>query len=68
MWAMNELAYLVIALLLSGVASTFVIVRQRQPNSVEAGVQQFSRGLEALEANHQAGPSSYRRRATATRK
>lgn len=52
---MSELAYLGVALL-SSVAGSLVFLRhQRRPESLESGVQQFSRGMSALASTHAAG-------------
>lgn len=46
---MSELAYLFLAILLSVAGSAFLWVRHGRPQTLEGGVNQFSRGLEALE-------------------
>lgn len=45
---MSELAYLGMALVVSVVASLVFLRSQRRPQSLESGVQQFSRGINAL--------------------
>lgn len=45
---MSNLIYLVIAVVLSLVGSLILWMRTRQPKSVEAGIEQFSKGLKAL--------------------
>ncbi len=55
MAAMNELAYLGVAVIISVAGSVVVWFRQRQPRSLESGVAQFSRGLAALAAKDTQG-------------
>ena len=45
---MSNLIYLVIAIMLSLVGSLILWYRTRQPRSMEAGMEQFSKGLRAL--------------------
>jgi hypothetical protein len=45
---MSNLIYLVIAAGLSVLGSLVLWLRHRQPRSMEAGMQQFARGLRAL--------------------
>lgn len=45
---MSNLIYLVIAIVLSLAGSFVLWLRTRQPKSVEAGIEQFSKGLRAL--------------------
>jgi sensor domain CHASE-containing protein len=44
----SNLIYLVIAIVLSLVGSLILWLRNRQPKSMDAGIKQFSKGLEAL--------------------
>lgn len=45
---MSNLIYLAIAIVLSLVGSLILWYRTRQPRSMEAGIEQFSKGLKAL--------------------
>jgi hypothetical protein len=45
---MNNLIYLGIAIVLSVVGSLILWMRHRQPRSMEAGIEQFAKGLQAL--------------------
>lgn len=45
---MSNLIYLAIAIVLSLLGSLILWYRTRQPRSMDAGIKQFSRGLEAL--------------------
>lgn len=45
---MSNLIYLVIAVVLSVVGSLVLWYRNRQPRSMDHGIRQFSKGLEAL--------------------
>ena len=45
---MSNLLYLVIAVVLSLLGSLVLYMRARQPRSMEAGMEQFARGLRAL--------------------
>ena len=49
---MSNLLYLVIAVGLSLIGSLILWLRNRQPKSLEAGIQQFSKGLRALAPEH----------------
>jgi hypothetical protein len=44
----SNLLYLVIAIVLSLVGSLILWLRTRQPKSMDAGIKQFSKGLQAL--------------------
>ncbi len=56
----SQLAFLAIALLLSVVGVTLLWLRQRRPQSTEFGIEQFSRGIQALasvQRTRERGPS-----------
>ncbi|MHB1488130.1 MAG: hypothetical protein ACYCS7_06895 [Acidimicrobiales bacterium] len=46
---MTNLLYLVVPLLISVVVGLVVVMKGRRPRSVEAGIEEFSRGLKALQ-------------------
>lgn len=52
---MNNLIYLVIAVVLSLVGSLILWLRTRQPKSMEAGIEQFAKGLRALAPDRETG-------------
>ncbi|HUW02557.1 MAG TPA: hypothetical protein VMW08_09425 [Acidimicrobiales bacterium] len=45
---MNALVFLLIALVLSGIGSAVLVFRNRRPTSVESGVDEFRREMNAL--------------------
>ncbi len=45
---MSALAFLFIALLLSGIGSAVLVLRNRRPTSVESGIDEFRREMSAL--------------------
>jgi len=53
---MANLLYLVAALVVSAVVSFVIVVRNRKPTSIEAGIEAFNRELRAL-APERRGPS-----------
>ena len=46
---MSNLLYLLAAIGLSAIGSTLLYLRHRRPTSVEYGMREFTRGLEALD-------------------
>ncbi len=58
---MSNLLYLVLAVAGSVVGSVIVWFRNRKPTSVESGIEEFHRGLQAL-APGGSGPTGSRRR------
>lgn len=46
---MSNLLYLLAAIGLSAIGSTLLYLRHRRPTSMEYGMREFSRGLEALD-------------------
>ncbi len=46
---MSNLLYLLAAVGLSGIGSTLLYLRHRRPTSVDSGMKEFNRGLEALD-------------------
>ncbi len=46
---MGALAYLVGAIVVSGVATVVLVARHRRPPSMDAGMREFQRGLHALD-------------------
>jgi hypothetical protein len=45
---MSALAFLLVALLLSGIGSAVLVLRNRRPTSVESGIDEFRREMSAL--------------------
>lgn len=46
---MSNLLYLLAAVGLSAIGSTLLYLRHRRPTSVDSGMKEFNRGLEALD-------------------
>ena len=60
---MSNLLYLLAAIGLSAIGSTFLYLRHRKPTSLEYGIREFSRGLEALDPSKASRQPNERRRA-----
>ncbi|HUR49701.1 MAG TPA: hypothetical protein VMY88_09280 [Acidimicrobiales bacterium] len=54
---MSNLLYLLAAIGLSAVGSTFLYLRHRRPTSMEYGMREFTRGLEALDPSRGTRPN-----------
>ena len=52
----SNLMYLLAAIGLSAIGSTLLYLRHRRPTSMEYGIREFSRGLEALDPSRGARP------------
>ncbi|MGH9302251.1 MAG: hypothetical protein ACRD0I_01565 [Acidimicrobiales bacterium] len=52
---MSALLYLVVPILLCAVVGVVVVAKGRRPRSMEAGIEDFSKGLRALKPGSESG-------------
>lgn len=58
---MNQLVYLLVAVVLSAVGSGVLWYRHHKPKSVESGIAEFNKELRALSPEHRGTPEPRRR-------